>query len=93
MSVVDNQEEVSVLLKNVDLVEKNGFSYLVGFNPDGTIRYVLEMKSSNALANEEPFNMEALVNENWYRENGYKIICKNQDLKLEAWETKRSEEQ
>jgi hypothetical protein len=93
VSVVDNQEEVSVLLKNVDLVEKNGFSYLVGFNPDGTIHYVLEMKSSNALPNEEPFNVEALVNENWYRENGYKIICKNQDLKLEAWETKRSEEQ
>ena len=93
MSVADNQEEVSVLLKNVDLVEKNGFSYLVGFNPDGTIRYVLEMKSSNALANEEPFNMEALINENWYRENGYKIICKNQDLVLEEWETKGSEEQ
>lgn len=93
MSVADNQEEVSVLLKNVDLVEKNGFSYLVGFNPDGTIRYVLEMKSSNALANEEPFNMEALINENWYRENGYKIICKNQDLRIESWETKGSEEQ
>ena len=93
MSVADNQEKVSVLLKNVDLVEKNGFSYLVGFNPNGTIRYVLEMKSSSALANEEPFNMEALINENWYRENGYKIICKNQDLRIEAWETKRSEEQ
>nr|WP_313963973.1 hypothetical protein [uncultured Peptostreptococcus sp.] len=93
MSVADNQEKVSVLLKNVDLVEKNGFSYLVGFNPNGTIRYVLEMKSSSALANEEPFNMEALINENWYRENGYKIICKNQDLRIESWETKGSEEQ
>ena len=93
MSVADNQEKVSVLLKNVDLVEKNGFSYLVGFNPNGTIRYVLEMKSSSALANEEPFNMEALINENGYRENGYKIICKNQDLRIESWETKGSEEQ
>ena len=93
MRVADNQEKVSVLLKNVDLVEKNGFSYLVGFNPNGTIRYVLEMKSSSALANEEPFNMEALINENWYRENGYKIICKNQDLRIESWETKGSEEQ
>lgn len=93
MSVADNQEKVSVLLKNVDLVEKNGFSYLVGFNPNGTIRYVLEMKSSSALANEEPFNMEVLINENWYRENGYKIICKNQDLRIESWETKGSEEQ
>lgn len=93
MSVADNQEKVSVLLKNVDLVEKNGFSYLVGFNPNGAIRYVLEMKSSSALANEEPFNMEALINENWYRENGYKIICKNQDLRIESWETKGSEEQ
>ena len=93
MSVADNQEKVSVLLKNVDLVEKNGFSYLIGFNPNGTIRYVLEMKSSSALANEEPFNMEALINENWYRENGYKIICKNQDLRIESWETKGSEEQ
>ena len=51
------------------------------------------MKSSSALANEEPFNMEALINENWYRENGYKIICKNQDLRIESWETKGSEEQ
>lgn len=93
MSVIDNKEEVSVLLENVDLVEKNGFSYLVGFNPDGTIHYVLEMKSFNALTNEESFDMNALVNENWYRENGYKIICKNQDLVLKAWEIKGSEEQ
>lgn len=93
MSVIDNKEEVSVLLENVDLVEKNGFDYLVGFNSDGTIHYVLEMKTFNALTNEEPFDMNALVNENWYRENGYKIICKNQDLVLKAWETKGSEEQ
>lgn len=51
------------------------------------------MKTFNELTNEEPFDMNALVNENWYRENGYKIICKNQDLVLEAWETKGSEEQ
>jgi hypothetical protein len=93
MSVADNQEEVSVLLENVDLVEKNGFDYLVGFNPDGTIHYVLEVKTFNALTNEETFDMSAFVNENWYRENGYKIICKNQDLLLKAWETKGSEEQ
>lgn len=90
MSVIDNQEKVSVLLENVDLVKKNGFHYLIGFNPNGTIHYVLEMKSSNASANEEPFDMEALVSENWYRENGYKIIAKNQDLVLEGWETKLS---
>lgn len=93
MSVIDNKEEVSVLLENVDLVEKNGFDYLVGFNSDGTIHYVLEMKTFNALTNEEPFDMNALVNENWYHENGFKIICKNQDLVLKAWETKGSEEQ
>lgn len=93
MSVIDNKEEVSALLENVDLVEKNGFDYLVGFNSDGTIHYVLEMKTFNALTNEEPFDMNALVNENWYRENGYKIICKNQDLVLKSWETKGSEEQ
>lgn len=51
------------------------------------------MRSSSALANEEPFDMETLVNENWYRENGYKIICKNQDLELKVWETKGSEKQ
>lgn len=93
MSVIDNKEEVSVLLENVDLVEKNGFNYLIGFNSDGTIHYVLEMRSSSALANEEPFDMETLVNENWYRENGYKIICKNQDLELKVWGTKGSEKQ
>lgn len=74
-------------------MKKNGFNYLIGFNSDGTIRYVLEMRSSSALANEEPFDMETLVNENWYRENGYKIICKNQDLELKVWETKGSEKQ